>query len=140
MPLAGELRRGPPPRWRRYKSSDYADRVLVALEEHEARVPALWPIEITNALLVAERRRRIKPAEIQRFVSLLGGLDVAIDSQSVAENVSQVLPLGRAHGLSAYDAAYLEVALRHAAPLATLDSRLRAAARNSGIDLFASAR
>lgn len=119
------------------ESSGYADRVLVALENREVLVPALWPVEVTNALLVAERRRRIGPAHIQRYISLLSGLEVAMDSQTVAESVARLLPLGRANGLSAYDAAYLDVALRHAAPLATLDARLRDVARKSGVEIFA---
>jgi len=118
------------------ESSEYADRVLVSLDGHVMLVPALWAIEVTNALLVAERGRRIKQPEIQRFLSLLNGLTVTVDSQPLPESVSNILPLARAHTLSAYDAAYLDVALRHAAPLATLDRRLREAARKAGIEAF----
>ncbi len=75
-------------------------------------VPALWAIEITNAFLVAERRKRVAQSEVRRFVELLGELTVVMDSQGVAESVSNILPLGREHGLSAYDAAYLDVAVR----------------------------
>ena len=105
------------------KASDYADKVLVAIERNAVLVPTLWPIEITNALLVAERRDRVKQSEIHRFVELLSGLTVVMASQPVAQSVGDILPLAREYGLSAYDAAYLEVALRHGAPLATLDSR-----------------
>jgi predicted nucleic acid-binding protein len=118
------------------EASEYADRILVALEGHAILVPALRSVEITNALLMAERRKRVKPPEIRRFVELLDGLTVIIDSQSVTESVSNILPIAREYGLSAYDAAYLDVAVRHGAPLATLDSALRKAGQKAGIEIF----
>jgi len=118
------------------EASDYADDVLVALEGHSILVPTLWPIEITNALLVAERRKRIKQSGIRQFVELLNGLTVVMASQSVTESVSNILPLAREYSLSAYDAAYLDVAVRHSAPLATLDNNLQKAGRKAGIEIF----
>ena len=118
------------------EASEYADRILVALEGHAILVPALWSVEITNAVLVAERRKRIKQPEMQRFVELLDGLTVLMDSRSVTESVSNILPLAREYGLSAYDAAYLDVAIRHGAPLATLDSKLQRAGEKAGIEIF----
>jgi predicted nucleic acid-binding protein len=118
------------------EASDYADDILVALEGHPILVPTLWPIEITNALLVAERRKRIKQSAIRQFVELLNGLTVVMTSQSVTESVSNILPLAREYSLSAYDAAYLDVALRHGAPLATLDNNLQKAGRQAGIEIF----
>jgi predicted nucleic acid-binding protein len=121
------------------EASDYADQVLVALENQTILVPALWATEITNAILMAERRKRIRQPEIRRFVELLGGLTVVLDSQTVTDSVANILPLGREYGLSAYDAAYLDVAMRHGAPLATLDGNLQKAGRKAGIDIFRSA-
>ena len=118
------------------ETSDYADGVLVALEGQTILVPALWTIEITNAVLVAERRKRIKQPEIRRFVALLNDLTVVLDSPSVADSVGNILPLAREYGLSAYDASYLDVAVRHGAPLATLDRNLQNAARKAGIEIF----
>jgi predicted nucleic acid-binding protein len=118
------------------EASDYADYVLVALEGHSILVPTLWPIEITNALLVAERRNRVKQSTIRQFVALLNGLTVLLVSQSVTESVSNVLPLAREYNLSAYDAAYLDVALRHGIPLATLDNNLQKAGAKAGIKIF----
>jgi predicted nucleic acid-binding protein len=118
------------------EASDYADDVLVALEGHSILVPTLWPIEITNALLVAERRKRIKQSRIRQFAELLNGLTVVMASQSVTESVSNILPLAREYSLSAYDAAYLDVAVRHGAPLATLDNNLQKAGRKAGIEIF----
>jgi predicted nucleic acid-binding protein len=85
---------------------------------------------------MAERRKRVKQSEIRRFVELLDGLTVIMDSQSVTESVSNILPIAREHGLSAYDAAYQDVAVRHGVPLATLDSALQKAGRKVGIEIF----
>jgi len=118
------------------EASEYADGVLVALEGRTVIVPAVWALEISNAMLVAERRKRVKQQDVRRCVELLGGLTIFEHSQTVADTVSHVLPLARAHHLSAYDAAYLDVAIRQAAPLATLDSGLRKAGRSAGVTIF----
>jgi predicted nucleic acid-binding protein len=69
---------------------------------------------------------------------LLESLSIVQDAQPISDNIRSVLPLARAHGLTAYDAAYLELSIRHSAPLATLDGHLRKAAKASGIKLFES--
>ena len=108
----------------------------MALKGQTLVVPGLWGLEITNALLTAERRKRLKQPEILRFVALLEGLSILQDGQSVRESVNNVLPLARDYGLSAYDAAYLELAIRHSVPLATLDRNLQKAAKRAGIRIF----
>ena len=118
------------------EASDYADGVVVALKGRTAIVPAVWSVEITNALLVGERRKRIQQPEVQRFIELLRGLSIFEDGQLFADTLSNVLPLARQYDLSAYDAAYLDVAARHAAPLATLDTALERASRSAGIKIF----
>ena len=118
------------------EASEYADGVLVALEGRTVIVPAVWALEISNAMLVAERRKRVKQQDVRRFVELLGGLTIIEHSQTVADTVSHVLPLARAYNLSAYDAAYLAVAVRHGAPLATLDRALQKAGRSAGLKIF----
>jgi predicted nucleic acid-binding protein len=118
------------------EASDYADGVLLTLEARTVLVPAIWPVEITNALLVGERRKRIRQPEVRRFVELLKGLSILEDVQPFADTVSNVLPLAREYDLSAYDAAYLDVAVRHGAPLATLDGALQKAGRAAGIKIF----
>jgi len=118
------------------EASEYADAVLVALEGRRILVPAVWPLELTNAVIVAERRKRISPPEIRRFVELLEGLTIDEDSLPVAGSVSNILPLAREYGLSAYDTAYLDVAIRYGAPLATLDAGLAKASRRAGIELL----
>ena len=118
------------------EASQYADEVVVALEGRRVIVPTVWALEITNALLVAERRKRVKQPDVRRFVELLGGLTIMEQSQTVADTVSNVLPLAREYDLSAYDAAYLDVAVRQGAPLATLDSTLEKAGRSAGVKIF----
>ena len=93
-------------------------------------------MEVTNALLVGERRKRIRQPEVRRFVDLVKNLSVIEDGQAFANTLSNVLPLAREHDLSAYDAAYLDVAVRHELPLATLDSALQKAGSKAGIMIF----
>jgi predicted nucleic acid-binding protein len=118
------------------EASDYAEVVLVALEGQAVLVPAIWSLEITNALLVGERRKRIRQPEVRQFVELLKGLSIVEDGQPFADTMSNVLPLAREHDLSAYDAAYLDLAIRRRAPLATLDAALQKAGRAAGIKII----
>jgi predicted nucleic acid-binding protein len=118
------------------EASDYADSVLLAVENQTVIVPAIWAVEITNALLVGERRKRIRQPEVRRFIDLMNGLSVVEDGQPFADTVSNVLPLAREYDLSAYDAAYLDVAVRHEIPLATLDGALQKACTAAGINIF----
>jgi len=118
------------------EGSEYADAVLVRLEGETILVPGLWAVEVTNGLVVGERRKRLREAEIRRFLALLEGLPVLQDVQSPGDAVKGILPLAREYGLSAYDAVYLELAVRKGAPVATLDTGLRKAAREAGILVF----
>jgi predicted nucleic acid-binding protein len=86
--------------------------------------------------LAGERSKRLRQPEIRRFTTLLGSLSLVQDVQPVCDHVSNVLPLAREYGLSAYDAAYLELSIRHGAPLATLDGKLQKAAQKAGIETF----
>jgi predicted nucleic acid-binding protein len=115
----------------------YAERVEDSLERATAVVPTLWHLEVTNALLVGERRGRTTELKTTQFVHLLSALPIATDEQPETESRDGVLSLARRHGLSAYDAAYLELALRRGLPLATLDRCLREAAEAAGVSLHA---
>jgi predicted nucleic acid-binding protein len=117
--------------------SDYADNVLIALEGASILVPAIWSLEVANGILSGERSKRLHQPEIHRFSTLLQNLSVIQDVQPVDQHLTNVLPLARDYGLSAYDAAYLELSLRHNAPLATLDRKLRTAAQRAGATVFA---
>ena len=119
------------------EGSGYADAVLVELKGNSILVPAVWALEVANGILVGERSKRLRQPEIRRFITLLENLSVVQDVQSLSENVRSVLPLARDHGLSAYDAAYLELSVRYNTPLATLDRKLRKAGRSAGVKLYA---
>jgi predicted nucleic acid-binding protein len=98
----------------------------------EAVVPALWWFEVRNVLLVNERRRRITEPDTVAFLSRLSKFRVRVDR---APDENAVLRLARAHRLSVYDTAYLELAQRESVPLATLDAALRRAATAEGVPL-----
>jgi predicted nucleic acid-binding protein len=121
------------------EASDYAEDVLVALEGKTMLVPSVWSLEVANAILVGERRRRLNQEDITQFTTLLENLSLIQDEPSIAKPMNEVLPIARRHQLSAYDAAYLELSIRRHAPLATLDDRLQKAAKTAGIALFRSA-
>ena len=114
----------------------YADAVLGALGKTEAIVPAIWPLEVANVLLVAERGKRLTKADTVRFVELLGGLPIVVEWMSGESALAGVLANGREFRLSAYDAAYLELAMRQGLALATRDKALRAASRKGGVRLY----
>lgn len=113
-----------------------ADSALDALAESEAWVPAIWLLEVANVLLVAERRQRLTPADSARFLGLLAGLPILVDQTSDQLAHGPIVELARRTGLSAYDACYLELAMRLGDPLATGDDRLKAAATANGVSVF----
>jgi predicted nucleic acid-binding protein len=112
------------------------DAVLRRLTTESASVPAIWPLEVTNVLLAAERRKRLTAAESARFLALVEALPIAVDAHTAARASREILVLARAHGLSSYDAAYLELAARSGLPLATRDRRLADAAASLGLELL----
>lgn len=116
--------------------SDFAWAVLDHLERNSAVVPVLWPIEVANAILVGERRRRLSASESARFLKLLSGLAIHVDTRTAESVFPRTLPVARTYGLSAYDASYLELAMREELPLATLDERLQKAAADAGVVLY----
>ena len=115
------------------EAGTYTESVLDQLRETQALVPVIWPLEVANVLLVAERRDRMNEAQAAHFAQLLQTLPILVEEADVARILGPVLAVGRAHRLSAYDAAYLELAARHGLPLATRDTRLRKAASNAGV-------
>lgn len=115
----------------------YAESVLEALPACRVAVPDLWPLEVANALLVGERRKRLSSAETSRVLLLLAALPILVEPGSAHAAFDHVMPLARQHGLTVYDAAYLELAMRRGLPLGSLDDQLRKAARAVGVALFA---
>ena len=118
------------------ETNPYADKVLDAIAPAGALVPPIWPLEVVNVLVQAERLKRLTRAATAAFLGLLRQLPIVIEAEGTSKVFDSVLPLARASRLSAYDAAYLEQAMRSGLPLATLDRRLQKAAADIGIKLF----
>ncbi len=115
---------------------DYAVAVLLALRHEEAVVPALWTLEVSNGLVMAERRDRTDAAAATRFTQLLQALPIAVDPVERGRGLGPTRRLARTHGLTSYDAAYLELAVRLGVPLATMDRALADAAAEEGVTRF----
>ena len=116
---------------------DCADRALQALHGAVARVPAIWHAEVANGLLVGERRRVLTPARSADYLRRLDQLVIQADVAEGAAHRDAVLLIARKYALSAYDASYLELALRLSATLATFDRKLASAAKAAGGAVFA---
>jgi len=119
------------------ETNRFADAVLDRLEETSALVPSIWPLEVVNVLLVAERKKRLSEADSVRFITLLSQLPIIIEQERSEGVMMDLLGLARAHNLSSYDAAYLDLCMRKGLPIATLDTRLKEAAKNTDVPMFA---
>ncbi len=109
-----------------------ADRIVA----EGAIVPALWRFEVANVLLMAVRRGRIAASRPAEILTDLEALPIEIDEAATARAWTATLILAERHGLTVYDAAYLELASRLTLSLATLDGALIDAARNEGVDVI----
>jgi predicted nucleic acid-binding protein len=101
-----------------------------------AVVPTIWRVEVANALLMAERRKRIVAETTLAFLDVLLRLNVIADSEDDETVWRRIVALAREQGLTAYDASYLELAIRMNVPIATKDARLIKAAEACGVSLF----
>ncbi|TAL56928.1 type II toxin-antitoxin system VapC family toxin [Pandoraea sp.] len=119
--------------------ADCADQALLCLAQAEVLVPALWHTEVANALLVGERRRVVTEAQVIDYLSKLSALPIATDSAAPASRRDGIMALAREHRLTAYDATYLDLALRTGAILATFDVALADAMRRAGGIVFGDA-
>ena len=115
---------------------DYAEATLVALKDAQALVPSLWALEVANVVAKLETKTIVTEADSQRYVALLGQLHIVTDPATATHALGDTLNLARRYRLSAYDAAYLELALRTGLPLATLDAGLAKAAATAGVQIF----
>lgn len=111
-------------------------KIQERLISEAAAVPPIWKLEVANVLAMAEKRNRITVADSTQFVRLLDSFDIQVDFDCLSQVFDQVLPLARNHGITSYDASYLELALRRKLPLATLDDDLRKAATALGIEVL----
>lgn len=120
----------------RSERSAEANRVLEHAVRESLLVPPIWPAEVANGLLNARRRGRLTHAELPAALALFEGLPVVVLPSASAASIRQLVDTGATAELTAYDAAYLDLALRESAPLATQDEALRRAAIQVGVELF----
>jgi len=121
------------------EATAWSDSVLAQLKAgDEAIVPAHWPAEVANALLIGIRRGRVGRERVNRFFEDLRALPIRVDPASAEGAFGPAFALAEQFGLTVYDAAYLELAIRHGIPLATRDDDLRRAARAARVPLLES--
>jgi predicted nucleic acid-binding protein len=121
--LAGEVR------------AEEARALVHRVADEAAIVPALWRLEVGNGLLMGERRGRIRTERVDAVWRQLGELPIEIDAETNARAWNGTAALARRHGLTLYDAAYLELAARRSLPLATFDGPLARAATAEKVPL-----
>lgn len=99
-------------------------------------VPALWPLEVANALTVLRRRRKLTLDEVRTAIEIIRELPAVIDHEAAAMAFTRLVDLATRHELTIYDATYIEVATRRQLPLASNDARMKQAAIRSGVGLW----
>jgi predicted nucleic acid-binding protein len=115
------------------EASPETDALLDRVRDEAALVPVLWFWEVANALRSAVRRGRLAAGDVSVCLRLLSALPIVVDPDGAARAWRETLMLSQSHALTVYDAAYLELALRHGADLATVDRDLRTAAERLGV-------
>ncbi len=115
---------------------DQIDALVTELHRSGAAVPQLWHLEVVNVLLVHVRQGRFTAAAVVEYLSALSEVETTVDSNTHERAWKSIFDLAAKHRLSSYDAAYLELAVRKRATLATLDKALARAAEAEGVLLF----
>ncbi len=118
------------------EANQYADDVLESLKYIRAIVPCIWPLEVGNVLVVAERKGRLKHIDSIKFWELLSELPIDVEQELSEKMIRNIFILAREAQLSTYDASYLELAIRKDLPLATLDKALLRAAEKFNIEIY----
>jgi predicted nucleic acid-binding protein len=116
--------------------SEEAHGIVRRIIDDSAEVPCLWFFEIGNVLLFAERRRALTAAARRGFLQDLARLPIVIDHDATGRAWSDTMALAERHGLTLYDASYLELSQRRRLPLASFDAALRRAAQAAGVPLL----
>ena len=114
----------------------YAGKVLDAMKNASAIVPATWGLEVANVIAKAEAKGWVTEARSETFLEMLEGMGIEVDAATFAHVLSHTMQLARRYKLSAYDASYLELSMRLGLPLATLDEDLQKAAKKAGVKKF----
>lgn len=117
------------------ETNEYADAVLDLLCETTAFVPSIWPLEVVNVLVTAERRGRLSEADTVRFITLLSQLPIHVEQERPERIMKDLTALAREHNLSSYDASYLDLSMKRGLSIATLDARLIEAAKKVNVSI-----
>lgn len=115
------------------EANAYANAVRRALSGAKAVVPSVWPLEVANILVQGERRQRSTEADASKWLRYMQMLPIHVDNETAALAWSDILHVARSYNLSAYDAAYLELAIRLGLPLASIDDKLNDMAAAAGV-------
>ena len=117
----------------------YSLKVLDTMKQTEtsALVPVTWGLEVSNVIAKAEAKGLVREVQSEAFLEMLEVVDIGADSATFSKALSDTLQIARRYRLSAYDASYLELAMREGLPLATLDEDLQKAANKAGVKRFA---
>jgi predicted nucleic acid-binding protein len=118
------------------EATPYTNAVRAGLATERAVVPALWPLEMANVLLMAERRKRSNQTRATKWLRYLSALPITVDEETPFRVFDHIVNLARTHKLTTYDAAYLELAVRRGLPLSTLDRDLEKAAKAVGVTIY----
>jgi predicted nucleic acid-binding protein len=119
------------------ENSAFAQRVAQMFKEGDSAIaPSFWPHEVLNALLVGEKRKRISVDLVRTFLTDLATLPIVLQELRADDVFDRIQSLSRAHGLTAYDAAYLNLAQTNRLPVATLDEDLIRACGRTGVELI----
>lgn len=113
------------------ETNQYADAILDCLSDAIAFVPSIWPLEVVNVLLVAERKKRLSETDSVRFITLLSQLPIIVEHERPERTMKDLLALARSNNLSSYDASYLDLSMRKGIPIATLDTRVITASKKT---------
>lgn len=116
--------------------TEYSEDVFNSLKELKAIAPPLWSLEVANVLLFAQRKKRITKLTAIEFKDSLNLLPIQIDHNIGYRSLTSIMELAEETQLTIYDATYLELALHHDLPIATLDQDLKKTAKKLNIELF----
>ena len=120
-----------------YDESGPGEALDAVLQRLDLQAPWLWRLEVVQAVTKKERQKRASAAEGTRLLTLLDGLHVTVVGEPADRSLFGLAALSRPHQLSAYDAVYLDLAIRRGLPLLTHDRNLREAAERVGVELVA---
>lgn len=119
-----------------FNEDDKGPALLPLLRDHDLVAPSLWKLEVTNAILVRERRKIITAAQGEAYLNHLASLDVEIIAEPTNRSISELAKTARPYQLSSYDAVYLDLAMRLQVPILTMDGNLKDASKRVGLKVL----